>query len=203
MTQFIKRFFPFIVVIIFLVGIFVNFFLQAIVNDYQSGRFSKGDSQAKSNLAEVVIYFYKKDTGSCDNITAIKRQIENNDLYSNALKELFKGPTENERLFTSLESSFGGYDSVFNSVVVKNNLANVDFKGEIIDPNSKYYKNFAKSCDFAKLNQISFTLKQFSSVKKVVYSIDGSPKKFISAKGIDCSNETINQSYQDECKEQI
>jgi hypothetical protein len=82
-----------------------------------------------------------------------------------ALEELLLGPTEaekNQGFFTSLNSGVK-----IQSLIIENGLAKVDF-------DKKLEENLGGSCRVAAISaQIKETLKQFTSVKNVVISIDG------------------------------
>ncbi|HKS29667.1 MAG TPA: GerMN domain-containing protein [Pyrinomonadaceae bacterium] len=93
-----------------------------------------------------------------------------------ALEQLFAGPTEKEKA--------EGYYSWFNpetkailkSVVVKNRTAYVNFKQDTFAILSG---NVSTSCGSDQfISEMEKTLRQFPSIKKIFYAIDGKPQDF-------------------------
>lgn len=116
----------------------------------------------------VKTYFGKEGVSEsdCKNVVAVDRVIPKTDAVARAaLDALLQGPTANERQ--------AGYFSSINSNVkiqkltIENGVAKADFSPELD-------ANIAGSCKVTAIRaQIEQTLKQFSTVKSVVISVNG------------------------------
>ncbi len=126
--------------------------------------------EQKKETMEVKVYFASiiEDPNSekCEVTYGVKRKIEKTVAVGRAsLLELLKGPDITER-------GQGFYSSIplgteLKSLKIENGIAYADF-------NDKLVNNVGGSCLTSKiLSQISNTLKQFSTVKDVVISVDG------------------------------
>jgi len=124
---------------------------------------------ASANLTTVKVYFAndKLDPDvTCEKVFSVERQVIKTDaIAKTALEELLKGVTEKERA--------SGYRTTINEGVkinkltIVNGIAKVDFNetmGEAVGGSCRV--NFIRK-------QIEQTLKQFSTVKSVVISING------------------------------
>ncbi len=103
-----------------------------------------------------------------------------------ALKELFKGPTEEEKSqgYTSWFSK--ETQDILKSVKVKNGTAYVDLKN-ISRP---IIPNASTSCGSAEFfAEVETTLQQFPTVAKVIFAIDGKPANFYEWMQIGCYEE--------------
>ena len=122
-----------------------------------------------SETIKVKIYFNngKMDPEfSCNKTFAVEREVVKiQSLARTAIEELLKGPTEKEKsegFFTSINSGVK-----IQKLVIENNVAKIDF-----DPQLEF--QIGGSCRVAAIRwQIINTLKQFSTVKEVVISING------------------------------
>ncbi len=124
----------------------------------------------------VKLYFGNEKLGSdgCDGKAfAVTRRIPKTKAVAKAtLEELFKGVTKDEEA--------KGYWSFFSeetkdliiSVKVKNSIAYVNFKGEIVQK----LGNATTSCGGNSYNaSVLKTLKQFPTIKKVMFAIERDP----------------------------
>jgi len=126
--------------------------------------------KATGETQTVMAYFGYEgmgDTGSCNDVIALERIIPKTQAVARAaIEELLKGPTEQEKIL-------GWYSSINSGVKIQSlsidadGLARIDF-----DEQLEY--QMGGSCRVAAIRaQITQTLKQFSSVKNVIISIDG------------------------------
>ena len=130
--------------------------------------------------ASVKIYFsndkLQRNQNSCSEVFPVVRKIPKTKAVANAaLRELFRGATGRE--------TAKGYSSLFSnktkniliSVKIKNKAAYVNFKDDI----EQSLGNATSSCGSQSFTaQIKKTLKQFPTIKKVFYAIEGKPKDF-------------------------
>lgn len=127
----------------------------------------------------VKLYFSNEKMGSdgCDGkVFAVTRTIPKTSAIAKAtLDELFKGPTESELA--------KGYTSFFSentkglviSVKIKNGIAYVNYKGEIVEK----LGNATSSCGGNSYDaSINKTLKQFPTIKQVVFAIERDPSLY-------------------------
>lgn len=103
---------------------------------------------------------------SCNKTFAVERVVvKTQSLARTAVEELLKGPTEKEKsdgFFTSINSGVK-----IQKLTIENNIAKIDF-----DPSLEY--QVGGSCRVSAIrSQIINTLKQFSSVKDIIISING------------------------------
>lgn len=105
-----------------------------------------------------------------------------------SLEELFRGPT--------MEEQKNGYTSFFSSVTkdilksikIDNKIAYVDLKDV-----RQLIPNASSSCGSAQfLSEMTNTLKQFVSIEKVVFAIEGNPTTFYEWLQLDCNAENNN-----------
>jgi len=105
-----------------------------------------------------------------------------------SLEELFKGPT--------LEEKKLGYTSFF-SEATKDILKKIKIIDKVIYVDLKDIRsiipNASSSCGSAQfLAEMTNTLKQFSSVEKVIFAIDGNPQTFYEWLQLGCGLENNN-----------
>ncbi len=124
------------------------------------------------------IYFGNKKLNpetDCKQVFAVKRVIpETKAVAKAALGELFAGPTakEKEEGYASFFSS--ATKGILKKVTVDQETAYVD----LIDIRN-LIPNASTSCGSSEfLAEMTTTLKQFATVKKIVFAIDGSPSTF-------------------------
>lgn len=120
--------------------------------------------------ATVKVYFGNDNLNpemlDCSLVYAVERPVTNTVTIGRAaIEELLKGPTETEKA--------GGYRTQINKEVkinkltIVNGVAKIDFDKEI-------ERGLGGSCRVSAIrSQIEATLKQFSSVKTVIISVDG------------------------------
>lgn len=103
---------------------------------------------------------------SCNKVFSVERIVPKTEGVARAaLEELLKGPSDAEKsagYYTNLNEGTN-----IQKLVINNGIAKVDF-------NAQLEKNVGGSCKVAAIRaQITETLKQFSTVKDVIISIDG------------------------------
>lgn len=115
----------------------------------------------------VNVYFGKQGNGDdCTLVFPIERTIIKTEAVARAaIEELIKGPTEEEKsngYFSGINQS-----SKINKLSIVNETATIDF-------NNSLEEGVGGSCRVAEIRaQIAETLMQFSTVKKVIISVDG------------------------------
>lgn len=115
----------------------------------------------------IKVYFSKQgNENDCTAVFPIERNIVKTEAVARAaVEELIKGPTDGEKnsgYFSGINQS-----SKINKLTIVNGTAMIDF-------NEALQEGIGGSCRVAEIRkQITETLMQFSSVKKVVISIDG------------------------------
>ncbi len=112
------------------------------------------------------------DASHCDVTYAVNRTIpKTNAVGAAAINELLKGPTTSEKnngYFTAINTG-----TKLNSLVIENGVARADF-------DAKLGEGVGGSCKTMEIiSQITSTLKQFSSVKSVVISINGQSENIL------------------------
>ncbi|MFA5714440.1 MAG: GerMN domain-containing protein [Candidatus Paceibacterota bacterium] len=115
----------------------------------------------------VKVYFSKQgNEGDCTAVFPVERNIIKTEAVARvAIEELIKGPTDEEK--NSGYFSGINQNSKINKLTIVNGTAMIDF-------NEALEEGIGGSCLVAEIRkQITETLMQFSSVKKVVISIDG------------------------------
>lgn len=129
----------------------------------------ESEPQTEEPQTQVVeVYFGNGEKGGdeCDAVFPVEREIEKTEgVGKAALKELLKGPTdeeEDEGYFTSINSGVE-----VNGLNIENGKATVDFSSEIED-------RVGGSCMVTAIKaQIKETLKQFPTVDEVEISVEG------------------------------
>ena len=125
-------------------------------------------SKSSSEKTTFNVYFSQQDVSSqaCEKVFPYTREVPKTQAVATAaMGELVKGPTDFEAyagIFTSINKGV-----MVNSLVIENGVAKIDFNEEL-------QKGVAGSCKVIAIRaQIEQTLKQFSTVKEVVISING------------------------------
>jgi hypothetical protein len=138
--------------------------------------------------AIVKIYFGNTDFNpnaiECNKVFPVDRSVlASNNAPQLALQELFKGPSEEEKQagYTSWFSE--ATKNILKSLKIENGTAYVNLQDiRQIIPNA------SSSCGSAEfLAEMKTTLKQFSSIKEVVFAIDEKPALFYEWLQIGCS----------------
>lgn len=131
-----------------------------------------GQGEAEPNAIEIFFSNARKGSATnCSKVFSLPRSIlETRALATTALRKLLEGPTPEERA--------EGYETQIppgtrlNKVVVSNGVATADFSSEL--------NSAAGSCRVTAIrSQIERTLKQFSTVSRVVISVNGETKEVL------------------------
>lgn len=131
--------------------------------------------KASGETMTVKAYFMNDNLDpqiSCDKVFSVQRTVPKTQAVAiAALEELLKGPTNEEKS--------SGFNTAINdgvkiqSLTIENGVAKVDF-------NQQLQEKVGGSCRVTAIRkQIEETLKQFSSVKDVVISIDGNSNQYL------------------------
>ncbi len=118
---------------------------------------------------EINVFFNNSDLDpefSCNKVFPIKRIVPKTSAIARvAIEELLKGPTQNEitdKFFTSINPNVK-----IQKLTIENGVAKIDFDEQI-------EFQVGGSCRVSAIrSQITETLKQFSSVKQVIISVNG------------------------------
>jgi spore germination protein GerM len=132
-----------------------------------------------SQTMTVKVYFsntkFDPNMEDCNKVFPVTRKIAKTKAVAKAvLEELFRGVTaeEKEKGYWSLFSKEN--EAFLISVNVKKKAAYVNFKDTVV----RDYGSATTSCGAGFIAQIETTLKQFPTVKKVFYAIEGNPEMF-------------------------
>ncbi|MBU4275018.1 GerMN domain-containing protein [Patescibacteria group bacterium] len=125
-----------------------------------------------SPLNKIKVYFNNNKMDpefSCNKVFAVERTVSQNFqqlIYGEAIKELLKGPTEEEKaqgFFSSINPGIG-YREI---IIGDDNIVRIDF-------NEKLEEAVGGSCRVAAIRaEITQTLKQFPTIENVIISING------------------------------
>ena len=128
----------------------------------------------------IKVYFLAstniENLDDCAKVRAVTRTIPKTKLVAKAaLEELFKGPTKEEEKM-GLSSVFSEYTkSILLSVKIKNGAAYVNLDGSVIEK----LGNATTSCGGAGYDAaVEKTLKQFPTIKKIFFAINGDPAMY-------------------------
>jgi hypothetical protein len=126
-------------------------------------------------LVQVRIFVSRGDPGPrCDRVLPLRRTVRSPAALTGALRALLRGPTPAER-----SRGYGGWFSsktagTLRRVRLVAGVAYVDFRNF-----SRLIPNASSSCGSALLlAQLDRTATQFATVRRTVYSFDGSRKAF-------------------------
>lgn len=150
----------------------------------------------KSETMSIKLYFSDErddpDFINCARVRAVTRTIpKTKSVARAALVELFKGPTKQEE--ADELSSFFSEDTkdILISVKIKKGAAYVNFKEEVMQK----LGNATTSCGSRSFHaSIEKTLKQFPTIKKVFFAVEGSPADYYEWMQYDCPTELKNCS---------
>jgi spore germination protein GerM len=116
----------------------------------------------------VKLYFLNpgaKPMNSCTEVMAVTRKIKADDITVETLKQLLKGPT-NEEIANGFRTAIPEESRL--------NYVDINANGETRVDFNKETQSGGGSCGMlARLTQIKETLRQFPNVKNIVPSIDG------------------------------
>jgi len=201
MHSFFRKYFV-VLVIILSISSYSTYLALKFINTASSEQNNPKFNENISGSYPISVFFGSVgDNSKCDALIQVKRGVQENDKVNGSLKKIFEGPLFAEELVVS--SAFKGYDKIYNGVKIADDVAFVDFKSDLIDPNSSYFKDFTKVCAISQFNQIVFTLKQFKEVKNVVIAIDGNPRKFMQSREINCELKESVTKFEKECLTKI
>lgn len=123
----------------------------------------------------VAVYFPRGAAATdCSRVRAVPRRVEPPAVLTGAMRALLRGPTVAER-----RRGYGGWFSArtagaLRSVRIRGGVAFVDLRDL-----TRVIPNASTSCGSALLlAQLDRTATQFPSVRRTVYSFDGSPRAF-------------------------
>jgi len=123
----------------------------------------------------VAIFAPRGDPGrNCTRVFPLSRTVRGPAVLTGAMRALLRGPTAAER-----SRGYGGWFSqktagMLRSVRIANGVARVDFRNF-----SRIIPNASSSCGSALLlAQLDRTATQFPTVRRAVYSFDGSARAF-------------------------
>lgn len=152
----------------------------------------KEESEDNKEIMEVKVYYANlslNKSQDCSLVYPVSRKIERTEAVATvSLSELFKGPTEIEKgegysSFFSKET-----EGILKSVKVLDKTAYVD-----LTDIRKIIPNASSSCGGSQLlSQMESTLKQFPTVERVIFAIDGDPGPFYEWLQLGCSLENNN-----------
>lgn len=131
-------------------------------------------TQGPAGTHAISIYAPRGTSVNCARVLPLKRVVASPALLKGAMRALLAGPTRAERA-----RGYGGWFSVktaghLQSVRVSHGIAFVDFRTFARD-----IPNASSSCGSALLlAQLDRTARQFPTVKRAVYSFDGSRHAF-------------------------
>jgi spore germination protein GerM len=120
----------------------------------------------------------KRDSGDCSvKVYPITRTIPKSSAVAKAaLEQLFAGPTSEEKAKGYYSDFSDATKSFLISVNVKNRVAYVNLRDLT---SSSSIGNFTTSCGGSNFfGQVESTLKQFPSIKKVFFAMEGDPSLF-------------------------
>lgn len=137
------------------------------------------DSQAQQTM-KIRLYFpnTKRDSGNCSvRVYPVTRTIpKTNAVARAALEQLFAGPTSEEKGKAFYSDFSEATKSFLISVNVKHKVAYVNLR-DLTSTSSM--GNFTTSCGGSNFfGQVENTLKQFSSIKKAFFAMEGDPALF-------------------------
>lgn len=148
------------------------------------------NSAYKNEPGAYYVYFNnsKISKNDCASVFGVPRKIENYSKETGVLLELLKGPTDEEKEngLTSLFSEATTF--ALNSLSISGGVAAVNMADiSAIIPEAK------SDCGRKSLiSSVEKTLYQFDNINKVVFAINGNPKKFYDWVGMGCNEENNN-----------
>lgn len=137
---------------------------------------ARTSSSGTPDTMEVKVFFSAGDGTDCSEVRAVTRTVpQTQSVATAALRELFKGPTQEEKK-TGMSSFFSeDTKDILDRVNVKDGAAYVNLDGSVIQK----LGNATSSCGSQAFTaSVEETLKQFPTVKKVFFAIEGSPRDY-------------------------
>jgi spore germination protein GerM len=128
----------------------------------------------RGSAAHVFVYFAHPDLGDvCEQVFPVARAVERADPTA-ALTQLLAGPTEIERALGYQSWFSTGTAGLLRTVSLSSGVATVDL-GDI----SRVIPNASSSCgSHALLGALDATLRQFPSITRACYAIEGEMDRF-------------------------
>jgi spore germination protein GerM len=151
-------------------------------------------SIAQTPTTTIKVYFHNErlnpNQEDCRKVFPTDRKVpKTKSVATAALLELFKGVTDEEKAAQFWSWPAEHTRGILKSVNVKNGAAYVNFTKAMYPQMG----NATSSCGGGFFPSVEKTLKQFPTIKKVFYAIDGSPKEFYEwAQVGDCPRELKN-----------
>ena len=135
-------------------------------------------AQTKGTIT-IKVYFHNEKLNpnmlDCTKFFATERTIPKTRAVARAaLDELFKGTTEGERKREFSSAPPEDTRDIIRGLSVKDGVAYLNFKKSIFEK----LGNTTSSCGSGFYSSIEATLKQFKSIKKVVYAVEGNANDF-------------------------
>ncbi len=154
----------------------------------------------KSETMTIKLYFTDSrnnpNVEDCAKVRAVTRTIpKTNAVAKAALEELFKGATKTEEA-DELSSIFSEETKdILISVKIKKGVAYINFKGKVVEILGNATTSCGGSSYYASVEK---TLKQFPTIKKIFYAIEGNPTEYYDWMQADgCPKELKNCSGKD------
>lgn len=170
-------------------------FLVLLIFTFSAGIFA----QSKQTMT-VKVYFgnekYNPNMENCGQVYAVNREIPRAKAVAKlALEELFKGVTPEETAKNYISFSAKETAAILKSIKIKNNSAYVNFNRNIYEQLGNATTSCGGNFFFSSVEK---TLTQFTTIKKVFYAIEWSPKDFYEwAQVGECPKELKNCSGKD------
>lgn len=132
-------------------------------------------SASPSRTAPIEVFFPRGDPGTrCDRVYPVPRRVSPPTVLAGAVEALLRGPTKSER-----RRGYGGWFSarsagMLRGVRLSQGVAHVDFKDF-----RRLIPSASSSCGSALLlAQLDRTATQFPTVRRAIYSFNGSRRAF-------------------------
>ena len=132
-------------------------------------------AQATAGTAQVRVYLSRDgETRRCDRVFGVRRTVAAPAVLAGAMRALLRGPTASER-----RRGYGGWFSsrtagMLRGVRLSNGVASIDFRDF-----RRIIPGASASCGSALLlAQLDRTATQFPTVRRAIYSFNGSRKAF-------------------------
>lgn len=146
---------------------------------------------AAQQTMTIKVYFSNNKNGfdDCTKVQPVMRSIPRTSAVAKAaLEQLLAGPTEQERAQGYFSWFSQDTKSALLGVKVKNKTAYVNLKDI-----RQTITNASSSCGSTILMaQLETTLKQFPSIKRAFFAIEGSPEEFYGFQQMECPDELKN-----------
>jgi len=146
--------------------------------------------KSQQEMMTIKVYFGNTNLNSniedCDKVYPVKRSITKTlGVAKASLEELFNGPTEEEKSEGYVSWFSQETKDILKSVKIEDNTAYVN-----LEDIRQIVPNVSTSCGSAEfLAEVETTLKQFSTLDRVIIAIDGKPSTFYEWTQIGCVEE--------------